>query len=55
MNTGVDVIATAHGSSIDEVMKRPNVKKLIDAGVFKKAVVLQGKNEPCKVKGIVEF
>lgn len=55
MNTGVDVIATAHGSSIDEVMKRPNVKKLIEAGVFKKAVVLQGKNEPCRVKGIVEF
>ncbi len=55
VNTGVNVIATAHGSSIDEVLKRPNIKCLIDAGVFKKAVVLEGKNEPCKVKGIVNF
>lgn len=55
VNTGVDIIATAHGSSVDEVMKRPNIKRLIDAGVFKKAVVLRGKAEPCKVKGIVEF
>ncbi len=55
VNTGVNVIATAHGSSIDEVMKRPNIKCLVDAGVFKKAVVLKGKNEPCKVKGTVDF
>ena len=55
VNTGVNVIATAHGSSIDEVLKRPNIKCLVDAGVFKKAVVLKGKNEPCKVKGIVDF
>lgn len=55
VNTGVNIIATAHGSSIDEVLKRPNIKCLIDAGVFKKAVVLEGKNEPCKVKGIVNF
>lgn len=55
VNTGVDIIATAHGSCIDEVLKRPNIKSLVDAGAFKKAVVLSGKNEPCAVKGIVDF
>lgn len=55
VNTGVGVIATAHGSCIEEVLKRPNIKCLIDAGVFKKAVILKGKSEPCKVKGIVDF
>lgn len=55
VNTGVDIIATAHGSCIDEVLKRPNIKSLVDAGAFKKAVVLSGKNEPCTVKGIVDF
>ena len=55
VNTGVDIIATAHGSCIDEVLKRPNIKCLVDAGAFKKAVVLSGKNEPCAVKGIVDF
>ncbi|MBR4286283.1 MAG: hypothetical protein IKT55_01110 [Clostridia bacterium] len=55
VNTGVSVIATAHGSGIDEVMKRPNIKCLIDAGVFKKAVVLEGKSSPCRVKEIVSL
>ncbi len=55
VNTGVSVIATAHGSDIDEVLKRPNIKCLVDSGVFKKAVILEGKSEPCKVREIVSF
>ena len=54
-NSGVSFIATAHGGSFEEVVRRPNIKALINAGVFKKAVVLEGKNAPCKVKGVVEF
>ena len=37
------------------LMKRPNIKCLIDAGVFKKAVVLEGKSMPCRVKEIVSL
>lgn len=33
-NTGVPFAATCHGGSFDEIMKRPFVKKLYDAGVF---------------------
>ena len=33
-NTGVPFAATCHGSSFDEIMRRPFVKKLYDAGVF---------------------
>ena len=55
MNSGVDFIATAHGNSYEDVMRRPNIKALINAGVFKKVVVLQGKNAPCKVKETVSF
>lgn len=55
MNTGVNFIATAHGSSFEEVLKRPNIKQLINAGVFKKAVVLCGKENPCAVKELVTF
>ena len=55
VNTGVDFIATAHGSEFEEVLKRPNIKRLIDAGVFKKAVILEGKTNPTKVKGTVTF
>jgi stage III sporulation protein AA len=55
MNSGVNFIATAHGSSIEEVLRRPNIKTLVDAGVFKKAVVLAGKDAPCRIKGVVSF
>ncbi len=55
VNTGVNFIATAHGSSMDEVLRRPNIKRLVNAGAFKKAVVLCGKDNPCKVKEVVVF
>lgn len=55
VNTGVNFIATAHGSSMEEVLRRPNIKRLINAGAFKKAVVLYGKEFPCKVKEMVVF
>ncbi len=55
VNSGVDFIATAHGSSVSQVLLRPNIKTLVDSGVFKKAVVLEGKNAPGKVKELVSF
>lgn len=55
MNSGVEFIATAHGGSFEEVIRRPNIKTLINAGVFKKAIVLEGKNSPCRIKGVVSF
>lgn len=55
VNTGVNFIATAHGSSLEEVLRRPNIKRLVNARAFEKAVVLCGKNAPCKVKELVVF
>ncbi|MBO7179142.1 MAG: hypothetical protein J6V78_02265 [Clostridia bacterium] len=55
MNSGVGFIATAHGSSFKEVLSRPNIKKLVDSKVFKKAVVLKGKNSPCEVAEVIEL
>lgn len=55
MNCGVGVIATAHGGSYDEVIRRPNIKRLVKAGVFKKMVILNGKESPCTVKEAVSF
>ncbi len=55
VNSGVDFIATAHGASFPEVLRRPNIKTLINSGVFRKAIVLEGKNSPCTVKEIISF
>ncbi len=55
MNSGVEFIATTHGSNFEEVVRRPNIRPLVNAGVFKKAVILDGKNNPCGIKGVVTF
>ena len=55
MNSGVGFIATAHGASADEVLRRPNIKKLTDSGVFGALVVLEGRSSPGKVKETVRF
>ena len=34
-NAGVPLIATAHGKNVRELYFRPNVRMLIDAGVFR--------------------
>lgn len=55
MNSGVDFIATAHGHSFEEVLRRPNIKTLINAGAFKKIAVLEGKGAPCKLKELISL
>lgn len=55
VNSGVSFVATAHGNSFEEVMRRPNIKTLINAGVFKRAVVLWGSDRPCCIKEIVSL
>jgi stage III sporulation protein AA len=55
MDSGVKFIATAHGNSLDEVLLRPNIKKLIDSRVFNKVVVLKGKENPCEVSEVIEI
>lgn len=55
MNSGVGVIATAHAGSFDELLKRPNIKTLLEAGVFKKAIILNGRESPCTVKEAVSL
>ncbi len=55
MNSGVKFVATAHGNSLDEVLLRPNIKKLIDARVFSKVVVLKGKGAPTEIQEVIEI
>ncbi len=41
VNSGVKFIASVHGKSIDEVLKREHIKKLADYGIFEYAVLLE--------------
>ncbi|MEG0895060.1 MAG: ATPase, T2SS/T4P/T4SS family [Oscillospiraceae bacterium] len=51
VNSGVKIIATAHASSKDELLKRKNIKELIELA-FDYIVFLQDANSPCTIKNI---
>ena len=40
INTGVTIITTVHGSDLDDVRKRPAIKKLIKRGFFDRYIIL---------------
>ena len=41
INTGVKFICTAHGESIEQVLKRPPIKLLADSGIFRRFVLVE--------------
>ena len=46
---GVNLLATAHGSSLDDLCSRPLYRKLVDTGVFQ-TVVLMDRNKNFALK-----
>ena len=54
VGAGVELIATAHGGSLEEILKRDIIKKILMTGAFDNMVLLKGKSEPCKVESIIK-
>ena len=46
-NTGVPFIATTHGKSLDELMRRPCIRELIDSKAFESFARLERQNGRC--------
>jgi stage III sporulation protein AA len=46
LNCGVGIVATAHGAGIQDIMRRPVMMRMVNAGLFKLYIVIGG------VKGI---
>lgn len=44
MCCGVKGIFTAHGNSIEDVMKNPELKELIQEKIFEKVIVIKARN-----------
>ena len=55
LNTGVRLLASVHGKSFEEVMKRPQIKALIDNGAFEYGVLLSDSRQPGQVLEIRRF
>ncbi len=54
-NAGAYIIATIHAGSVDELVRRPQTKKLISTGAFKSIVMLDSSDKPGKIKEIIRF
>lgn len=52
MNAGVHIIATTHGTSVAEVLRRGQLASLIRQGGFQKAVILKGYGRPGEIERI---
>ena len=49
INAGVAIICTVHGSSIEDIKKKPVLNEMIEKGIFKRFIVLK---KPGEVEGV---
>ncbi|WP_408006720.1 stage III sporulation protein AA [Pseudalkalibacillus sp. A8] len=54
MNAGVQMIMTAHGYSIENVLKRPTIKRLLDIQLFDRFVEMSQNSSPSRIKRILD-
>lgn len=51
IHAGIRIIATAHGSSREDALRRPVLKELAEAGVFRRLVILRDRGRSIRVEG----
>lgn len=50
MNCGCQILATVHGSSIDDIRNKPVLRKLVEERLFKRFVILAGNGKPGRIE-----
>ncbi|MBQ4129443.1 MAG: Flp pilus assembly complex ATPase component TadA [Ruminococcus sp.] len=55
VNSGVAFVATIHADSLDTMLKRPAIKKLLKTGAFSKLVFLDTRQNAGQVKSVVNL
>lgn len=54
MNCGCCILATVHGTSVDDVKSKPVLRKLVEEKLFKRFIVLSGGEKPGTVQSIFD-
>lgn len=54
MNCGCRILATVHGSSIEDLRNKPVLRTLVEDGVFKRYIVLSNENGPGMIQHIYD-
>lgn len=53
INAGVKIIATAHAGSLDELMRKKHIMRLIQECAFDKIIILGSADKPCTVVQVI--
>lgn len=54
VNTGIAVIVTAHGKSMEDIQRRPGLARLVEDKVFKRIVILDNSRGPGTVRMVYD-
>lgn len=54
VHAGIKLVMTTHGTSLDEVKKRPSLRSIIEQGIFQRYVVLSRKDGPGTITHILD-
>ena len=52
MHSGVHIVASAHAATLQELLRRPHIRRLIYEGAFEQVVLLEGGEMPGKIQSI---
>lgn len=55
LHAGVAVLATAHGSGLADIRRRPALAELLSAGAFERAVILGRRSGPGTVEAVLDL
>ena len=55
INSGCKIICTVHGNSIEDVMRKPVLNKLVNSDIFERYIVLCNSNHIGEIKGIYDI
>ena len=55
VNSGVKFIASIHAGNFEELLRRPQAKKILNTGAFDKIVMLKGKDIPGEISKILSL
>jgi len=54
VHAGIKLIMTTHGTSIEEIRKRPSLKEIIDQDIFQRFIVLSRASGPGTITHILD-
>lgn len=54
LNAGIKIVATVHGASVEEIIRRPNFRYIIQNKIFERIIVLERRSSPGIVKTVLD-